>query len=142
MSKQSNEGSVKEGWSSRIGVILAVSGSAVGIGNFLRFPGQVAEFGGGAFMVAYFIAFLLLGLPMCWAEWTLGRYGGRRGFNSIPGIMSSIAKHPIAKYIGCISMLLPTIVFMYIVCIQGWCIAYALNIISGTHAFDTQAASE
>lgn len=132
----------KEGWSSRIGVILAVSGSAVGIGNFLRFPGQVAEFGGGAFMIAYFTAFLLLGLPMCWAEWTVGRYGGRRGFNSIPGIMTSVSKHPIAKYVGCISMLLPTIVFMYIICIQGWCMAYALNILSGSNVFEAQATCE
>jgi SNF family Na+-dependent transporter len=132
----------REGWSSRIGVILAVSGSAVGIGNFLRFPGQVAEFGGGAFMIAYFTAFLLLGLPMCWAEWTLGRYGGRRGYNSIPGIMSVVAPRPYAKYLGCISMLLPTIVFMYIICIQGWCMAYALNLLSSSSVFENQATSE
>jgi len=44
-----------EAWNSRIGVILAVAGTAVGLGNFLRFPGQAAQFGGGAFMIAYFI---------------------------------------------------------------------------------------
>ena len=142
MSNNHNGLAKRERWSSRIGVILAVSGSAVGIGNFLRFPGQVAEFGGGAFMIAYFTAFLLLGLPMCWAEWTLGRYGGCRGYNSIPGIMSIIANHPIAKYIGCISMLLPTIVFMYIVCIQGWCLAYAVNIVSSIELFSDKSTSE
>ena len=51
---------LKESWNSRLGVILAVSGSAVGLGNFLRFPGQVAQFGGGAFMLAYFISFILI----------------------------------------------------------------------------------
>ncbi|MEC7608674.1 MAG: sodium:calcium symporter, partial [Verrucomicrobiota bacterium] len=54
-----------ESWNSRIGVILAVAGSAVGLGNFLRFPGQAAEYGGGAFMLAYFISFILIGLPIC-----------------------------------------------------------------------------
>ena len=49
----------EEKWNSRVGVILAVSGSAVGLGNFLRFPGLVAEYGGGAFMIAYIISFLL-----------------------------------------------------------------------------------
>ena len=44
----------KQQWGSRLGVILAVSGSAVGLGNFLRFPGNAAENGGGAFMIPYF----------------------------------------------------------------------------------------
>ena len=42
---------VRERWGSRIGVILAVAGSAVGLGNFLRFPVQAAENGGGAFLI-------------------------------------------------------------------------------------------
>ena len=72
----------KEQWASRIGVILAVAGSAVGLGNFLRFPGQAAQNGGGAFLLPYFISLLVLGIPLCWAEWTMGRYGGTKGFNS------------------------------------------------------------
>ena len=52
----------EEKWNSRVGVILAVSGSAVGLGNFLRFPGLVAEYGGGAFMIAYIISFLLINM--------------------------------------------------------------------------------
>ena len=70
-----------EQWASRIGVILAVAGSAVGLGNFLRFPGNAAQNGGGAFMLPYFISLVILGIPMCWAEWTMGRYGGSHGFN-------------------------------------------------------------
>jgi len=45
-------------------VIMAVAGSAIGLGNFLRFPAKAAANGGGAFMIPYFIAFLLLGLPL------------------------------------------------------------------------------
>ncbi|MBL9085205.1 MAG: sodium:calcium symporter, partial [Planctomycetales bacterium] len=62
----------QEQWGTRLGVILAVAGSAVGLGNFLRFPGQAAQNGGGAFMLPYFAALLILGIPLCWAEWTMG----------------------------------------------------------------------
>ena len=78
----------KEAWSSRLGVILAVAGSAVGLGNFLRFPGLAAQYGGGAFMIAYFISLLIIGIPICWTEWTLGRYGGRAGYHSTSGIFN------------------------------------------------------
>ena len=60
----------KEHWGSKLGVILAVAGSAVGLGNFLRFPGQAVNNGGGAFMIPYIISFLILGVPIAWCEWT------------------------------------------------------------------------
>jgi SNF family Na+-dependent transporter len=55
------------------------------LGNFLRFPGQAAQYGGGAFMIAYFVSLLLLGLPIGWAEWTMGRYAGRTWLQFQPG---------------------------------------------------------
>ena len=45
----------RENWGSKIGVILAVMGSAIGLGNFLRFPGLAAQYGGGHFMIPYFV---------------------------------------------------------------------------------------
>lgn len=76
-----------EGWNSRFGVILAVAGSAVGLGNFLKFPGQVAMYGGASFMLAYVVSFFVLGLPIAICEWAMGRYGGANGYNSPAGIM-------------------------------------------------------
>ena len=92
----------QEAWSSRLGVILAVAGSAVGLGNFLRFPGLAAQYGGGAFMIAYFVSLLLIGIPICWVEWTLGRYGGRAGYHSTPGIFQALLTRPSGKYLGVI----------------------------------------
>lgn len=128
---------IKESWNSQLGVILAVSGSAVGLGNFLRFPGQAAEYGGGAFMLAYFIAFLLIGLPICWAEWAMGRYGGQAGFNSSPGIFNYITRRPSFKYLGVIGVLIPVIIYMYYVCIEAWCLGYAVNFLLGNMNFAT-----
>ncbi len=127
----------KESWNSRLGVILAVAGSAVGLGNFLRFPGQVAEYGGGAFMIAYFISFLLIGLPICWAEWTMGRKGGQSGFNSCPGIMGLISGHPAGKWLGIIGVVVPVIIYMYYVLIEAWCLGYATNFLLGNMDFPT-----
>jgi len=125
MSKEDH--SSGEQWASRIGVILAVAGSAVGLGNFLRFPGQAAQNGGGAFMLPYFISLLVLGIPLCWAEWTMGRYGGTRGFNSAPGIFQVLWRNPIAKYFGAVALLIPLVIYMYYVVIEAWCLGYALN---------------
>ena len=128
---------LKDSWNSRFGVILAVAGSAVGLGNFLRFPGQAAEYGGGAFMLAYFVAFLLIGLPICWAEWTMGRYGGGQGFNSCPGIFNVITRRPAFKYLGVIGVLIPVIIYMYYVYIEAWCLGYAYNFFTGAIDFKT-----
>lgn len=126
---------IRETWNSRLGAILAVSGSAVGLGNFLRFPGQVAEYGGGAYMLAYFVSFLLLGLPICWAEWVMGRKGGQKGFNSCPAIMTVIANHPRAKYLGVIGVVIPLVIYMYYVYIEAWSLGYAVNFLLGDMRF-------
>ncbi len=112
-------------WGSRLGVILAVSGSAVGLGNFLRFPGQAAQNGGGAFMIPYFCALLLLGIPIGWAEWTMGRYGGLKGLHSAPAIMGVIGRGSIARYLGVIGVLIPLGVYFYYVYVEAWCLAYS-----------------
>jgi len=54
----------REEWATRIGLILAMAGNAIGLGNFLRFPVQAAQNGGGAFMIPYFLSFVLLGIPL------------------------------------------------------------------------------
>ncbi|MEW6303241.1 MAG: sodium-dependent transporter [Verrucomicrobiota bacterium] len=118
-------GQTKEAWSSRMGVILAVAGSAVGLGNFLRFPGLAAKYGSGAFMIAYFVSLLLIGIPVCWAEWTLGRYAGQKGFRSSPGIFYALIRHPVGKYIGVLGVIIPVIIYMYYVYIEAWVAGYA-----------------
>lgn len=120
-----------ESWSSRAGVILAVAGSAVGLGNFLRFPGLAAQYGGGAFMIAYFISLLIIGFPIGWAEWALGRYGGRYGYRSSPGIFHALLKHPAGKYLGVIGFIIPVMIYMYYVYIEAWCLGYAVNAAAG-----------
>ena len=111
-------------WGSRLGVILAVAGSAVGLGNFLRFPGNAAENGGGAFMIPYFLALVFLGIPIGWAEWAMGRYGGRKGFHSAPAIMGVWCKGGAGRCAGVFGVLVPLGVYFYYVVIEAWCLFY------------------
>jgi NSS family neurotransmitter:Na+ symporter len=124
----------REAWATRVGVILAVTGSAVGLGNFLRFPGKAAQYEGGAFMIPYFVAFILLGLPIAWVEWSLGRYGGTRGFNSVPGVFRVVWRSRAAPYFGALGMLIPVAIYMYYVYIEAWCLGYAIKFATGQMA--------
>jgi len=121
----------RENWNSRIGVILAVMGSAVGLGNFLRFPGQVIQHGGGTFMIPYICAFLLLGIPIAWSEWAMGRRGGRLGYNSPPGIFRAVTGKDSGAFLGLFPVITPVMIYMYYVCVEGWCLGYAIYYLFG-----------
>lgn len=123
--------SKREYWGTRIGAILAVTGSAVGLGNFLRFPGQAAKYGGGAFLIPYLVAFLVVGLPMAMGEWALGRWGGSRGHNSAPGIFRMLLGSRKGAYVGMIGTLMPLMIYMYYLFVEAWCLAYAWDYLTG-----------
>jgi NSS family neurotransmitter:Na+ symporter len=122
-----------EAWGSRIGLILAMAGNAVGLGNFLRFPGQAAANGGGSFMIPYFIAFLLLGIPLMWVEWGIGRNGGRYRKGHIPGMFAAIWKHPAAKYLGVVGLIIPLVVLSYYTILMSWTLAFTWFSLTGDY---------
>lgn len=133
-----NQPRPKETWGTRIGVIMAVTGSAVGLGNFLRFPGKAAQYEGGAFMIPYFVALLFLGLPIAWAEWAMGRYGGSKGYNSTPGIFRAIWKNRLSPYLGSLGLLIPLAIYMYYIWIESWCLGYAWKFAVGALDLGTE----
>jgi SNF family Na+-dependent transporter len=123
----------KERWGTRIGLILAAAGNAIGIGNLLRFPSQAAQNGGGAFMIPYVVSLLLFGLPLMWIAWTIGRHGGRYGHSSLPGMFDRIWKRPAAKYVGVLGLGLPFVFCLYYTYIEAWCLAYAYFSFTGEY---------
>ena len=124
----------REKWSSKMGVIMAVAGSAIGLGNFLRFPGQVVQNGGGAFMIPYFISLLLLGLPLIWIEWTIGRFGGGFGHSTAPGMFHSMwEKNRFIKYFGVIGIFGPIVIYLYYVYIESWLLGYSIFALTGRY---------
>jgi SNF family Na+-dependent transporter len=125
----------RERWGSKLGVILAVAGSAVGLGNFLRFPGIAASNGGGAFMIPYFVCFFLLGLPLVWIEWTIGRFGGGFEHSTAPGIFHTMwRKNRFIKYFGVIGIFGPTVIFIWYTYIESWLLGFTIFTFNGKYA--------
>jgi SNF family Na+-dependent transporter len=132
--------SLKEGWGSRVGLVLAMAGNAVGLGNFLRFPAQAAQNGGGAFIIPYLISFLLMGIPLLWVEWAIGRHGGKFGHHSAPGMMDVLGGGRIWKYFGVFGIFTNLAVAAYYCYIESWTLAYVWHSLTG--AFSGKSAEE
>lgn len=122
----------KEQWGSRLGLILAMAGNSVGLGNFLRFPVQAVQNGGGTFIIPYLICFVLMGLPLLWIEWSMGRFGGRRGHHSTPFILGSMGTNPLWKYLGVFGIFTNLAVAAYYCYIESWTLSYAFHSLKGT----------
>jgi SNF family Na+-dependent transporter len=123
----------RDRWATRIGLILALAGNAIGLGNFLRFPGQAAANGGGAFMIPYFLALLLIGIPLLWAECAIGRFGGRFGHGHTAGMFHRLWPHPASKYVGVLGVFIPFVVALYYIPITSWCLAFSWFSLTGAY---------
>jgi SNF family Na+-dependent transporter len=83
-------------------------------------------------MIPYDVAFLVLGLPIAWVEWAMGRYGGKYGFNSTPGCYFAICKRSkTAAYAGVLGLLVPVMIYMFYVFIEAWCLGFAWKYLIG-----------
>ena len=126
------------GWGSRVGLVLAMAGNAVGLGNFLRFPVQAIENGGGAFIIPYLVCFLLMGIPLLFVEWSIGRFGGTKGHHSTPFILDSMNKRSLWKYIGVFGIFTNLVVAAYYCYLESWTISYVWHSIADTFGGKTQ----
>jgi SNF family Na+-dependent transporter len=136
MSKAQSDplGLPREAWATRLGLILAMAGNAIGLGNFLRFPSEAARNGGGAFMIPYFVALLLLGIPLMWVEWAIGRHGGsHHGHGSTPGMFQALSSRKWVKYLGVLGLFNPLLVLVFYTYVESWTLAYSLFSASGKY---------
>jgi SNF family Na+-dependent transporter len=117
-----------------------MAGNAVGLGNFLRFPAQAAQNGGGAFLIPYLISFVLMGIPLLWVEWAIGRHGGQYGHHSAPGMMDRLGSRPWCKYLGVFGIFTNLTVAAYYCYIESWTLSYVWHSLRGTfkHADPTE----
>jgi len=122
----------KERWGSRVGLVLAMAGNAVGLGNFLRFPAQAAANGGGAFLIPYLVSFVLMGIPLLWIEWAIGRHGGKFGHHSAPGMFDRLGPQKWLKYLGVFGIFTNLTIAAYYCYIESWTLAYVFHSLVGT----------
>lgn len=119
-------------WGTRLGLVLTVAGNAVGLGNFLRFPAQAAQNGGGAFLIPYLVSFVLMGIPLLWVEWAIGRHGGRFGHHCTPGMFDHLGRYRWLKYIGVFGLFTNLTMAAYYCYLESWTLAYVFHSIIGT----------
>ena len=117
-------------FSGRIGYVLAVAGSAVGLGNIWRFPYLAAKYGGGMFLLVYLILMLTFGYVMIMSETTLGRMTKK----SPVGAFGTFGKKKSLKFGGWINAIIPVLIVPYYSVIGGWVIKYFVEYLKGNGA--------
>ena len=110
----------RENFGSRFAVIMAMAGSAVGLGNIWRFPYMVGEHGGAAFIILYALASFILVLPIFFAETIIGRRSRQGTF----GAMEKLAPGSRWKWLGLLTVFAPIIILSYYSVVGGWSVEY------------------
>lgn len=111
----------RENFGSRMAVILAMAGSAIGLGNIWRFPYMVGEHGGSVFIIIYVAATLLISLPVFVSEVVIGR---RSRSNALTAFWKLSSGKRFWKIVGFLPIAIPLIIASYYSVIGGWSIDY------------------
>ena len=111
---------------SRLGVILATAGSAIGLGNIWRFPFTTGQNGGAAFILIYFVCVVLLGIPGMVSEFIVGR----RAQTNAARAYGSLGRKE-WRFVGYLGILTSTIILGFYAVVAGWCLEYLYAAIVG-----------
>ncbi len=125
-----NDARARDQWSSQTVFILAVAGSAVGLGNVWKFPYIVGEHGGGAFIFVYLLAVLVI-LPIMAGEILIGQRGRRSPVYAIGRLSTEFGLSQKWKGVGIMGVLAGLIILSYYSVIAGWTIAYFFRASAG-----------
>ena len=113
----------RENFGNRFGVLVAMAGSAIGLGNLWRFPYLVGSYGGAAFIFVYIFCVFLLCLPIFMSEVIVGRRSRANAY----GAFKKLAPGTRWKWLGAISVITPVIVVSYYSVVGGWSVEYFLK---------------
>jgi len=105
---------------SRLGIVLATAGSAVGLGNVWRFPTMTGENGGAAFLLIYIICVIVLGIPCMLSEFIIGR----RAQANAARAYSALANGTPWRFIGYFGVFTGFLIVSYYSVVSGWCLQY------------------
>jgi len=110
----------RDHWATKLGFVLAASGSAIGLGNIWRFPYKAGQFGGGAFMIAYIAAVIVIGIPIIIAEFIIGRSAQK----SPVGAFRKLRKSRFWPLVGWLGVLSGFVILSYYSVVGGWILKY------------------
>ena len=124
----------KEQWSSTWGFLLAAVGFAVGMGNIWRFPYQLGENGGAAFLIIYLLCALAIGLPLLITEISMGRRGGASASASVVNVAREVGASSKWGFIGNLGIFCAFIILTYYTVLSGWTLDYLVKAATGAFA--------
>ena len=119
---------------SKLGIVLATAGSAVGLGNIWRFPYMTGQNGGAAFLLTYVGCILLLGVPGMISEFIVGRHAQTNAARAY----DKLSEGRPWKLVGHLGILTSTIILGFYAVVAGWCLQYLFASISGQIQGDSQ----
>jgi NSS family neurotransmitter:Na+ symporter len=117
------DGSSRGNWGSRVGFILAATGSAIGLGNIWRFPYVTGQNGGAAFVLLYLGCVLLIGLPILMAELSLGR---KTTLNPV-GAFRSLSSSKLWPWVGYLGVATGVGILSFYLVVAGWTLGYIVR---------------
>ncbi|MDE6403641.1 MAG: sodium-dependent transporter, partial [Muribaculaceae bacterium] len=118
---------MKAKFSSKIGLIAATVGSAVGLGNVWRFPAEVQENGGAAFLLVYVLCVIVLGIPVMLSEFSLGRAGG----SDAVGTFKILSPKRPWWLTGVIGLVASYLILCFYMVVAGWTLEYTVQSVTG-----------
>src|SRR5690606_968632 len=118
-------------WTSRLAFILALAGSAVGLGNIWRFPYVAGENGGGAFVLVYVVFVFAIGLPIMMAEVLIGRRGRRNPVTTMQLLGEEEAGSSGWRFVGVLGVVTGFLILSFYSVIAGWTVSYVFESASG-----------
>ena len=113
-------------FSSKIGLIMAAAGSAVGLGNIWKFPYMAGQNGGGAFLIVYLICVLAFGLPIVMTEFSIGKRSGQRVY----GAFRELIGNNRWQWLSWLCMFTAFILMGFYFMVTGWCFSYLAEAIT------------
>ncbi len=143
LSNQAGDGkrtSLHGHWSSRMAFILAVTGSAVGLGNIWKFPYIAGQNGGGAFVLVYLFCVVLIGMPVMMSEILIGRRGRRNPVATMELLGKEEGSSGNWRVVGALGVIAGILILSYYSVIAGWTLAYVVK--SATGVFVGASANE
>ena len=118
-------------WSSRLAFVLAVTGSAVGLGNIWKFPYVAGQNGGGAWVLVYLVCVALVGLPVMMSEILIGRRGRRNPVSTMALLGEEEGGTSKWRIVGFVGVLAGMLILSYYSVIGGWVLAYIPKSVAG-----------
>ena len=128
----------KTTFSSKLGVLLAAAGSAVGLGSIWKFPYVVGQNGGGAFILLYLACSFILGLPLVMNEFQIGQKSGK----SVYGAYKALRGNDRWQWLAWMNVLTLILIMSFYAVVTGWCINYLVEATTNTFSgMDANALS-